>query len=122
MFDKTFIEKETGIVNGVRKILSDELVEVSSQLTELYNRRTELVSNLSKYNTRLDIVQALLLFNEFMSRPFYKLLKERDELNSVVISEDLSVREYNEKKEELNKRLNQLKGQIVEACEHDALS
>ena len=32
MFDKTFIEKETGIVNGVRKILSDELVEVSSQL------------------------------------------------------------------------------------------
>ena len=97
MFDKTFIEKETGIVNGVRKILSDELVEVSSQLTELYNRRTELVSNLSKYNTRLDIVQALLFFNEFMSRPFYKLLKERDELNSVVISEDLSVREYNEK-------------------------
>jgi len=122
MFDKTFIEKETGIVNGVRKILSDELVEVNSQLTELSNRRTELVSNLSKYNTRLDIVQALLFFNEFMSRPFYKLLKERDELNSVVISEDLSVREYNEKKEELNKRLNQLKGQIVEACEHDFYS
>jgi prefoldin subunit 5 len=119
MFDQTFIDKEFSIIKGVEEMLNNELKEINAQLEELHKRKKELTNKERTYKTRLEIIQSLSFFNEFASRPFYQLLKERERLNAVTISDELSVKEYNKELSNLKDELKDINKKIKEVCSHD---